>query len=112
MALSNQLAAYSDCEDLFTRAKADPVGARACFASDAQAKYFRLRLNHYRVLLRREACRIYDRNDPHFNKSDYDEFICQVKPDDAGEFWVYVSRVNNEILEVQSLSEAADGVET
>jgi len=112
MALSNQIAAYSDCEDLFTRAKADPVGARACFATDAQAKYFRLRLNNYRVLLRRESIRIYDRTDPLYGKSDYDEFICQVKEDDAGEFWVYVSRTNNEILDIQPLSEAVNGVET
>jgi len=112
MALSNQLAAYSDCEDLFSQAKADKLGARACFDLDAQAKYFRLRLNHYRVLLRRESTRVYEKIDPQFGKSDYDEFICQVKEDTEGNFWVYVSRVNNDILEVQSLSEVEDGVET
>jgi hypothetical protein len=109
MALSDQLAAYSDCEDLFSQAKADTLGARACFATDAQAKYFRLRLNHYRVLLRRESARIYEKMDAQYGKSDYDEFICQVKEDTEGNFWVYVSRVNNEILEVQSLSEISNG---
>lgn len=112
MALSNQLAAYSDCEEVFAAAKADKVGTRASFETDAQAKYFRLRLNHYRVLLRRESAQMYEKIDPQYGKSDYDEFICQVKEDTEGKFWVYVSRVNNEILAIESLSEIADGAET
>lgn len=114
MALSDQIANYADCEDLYTKAKADPIGARALFTTRAQANYFRLRMNHYRILLRREAARLYDKTHPLHGKSDYDEFLCQIKQGEDDCIWVYITRYNTEIIDIEPLSEVespTDGLE-
>lgn len=112
MALPDQIAGYKDCYELFDKAQADPLGARALLESAEKARYFRMRMNHARVLLRRESTKMYDRTDPRHNKSEYDEFLCQIREDTEGNFWVYVVRHNTEIKAVEGLSEIENGVET
>jgi hypothetical protein len=111
LALPNQTAAYEDCEELFDRSFHDSVGARAQFPTEAAAVYMRLRMNHYRTLLRRDSCRTYDKTDPRYNKSIYDKLICRIRQDTEGLWWVYVERHAQTLGVVESLSEieATDG---
>jgi hypothetical protein len=107
VALTDQIAAYTDCLDIFDRAIEDRVGTRIQFKTFAEAHMFRMRLNHARVLVRRESQRVYERNDPRWGKSEYDILICRIKEDEEGFHWVYLERHGTEILVVESLDDSA-----
>ena len=106
MPLSNQIGAYSDCLDLWTKAVTDPVGTRALFSTYPEAFKFQARLNHYRKLEREESKRVYERSDPKWNTSEFDPLIVRIKAaaEDDG-WWVYIERHGADIITVESLSE-------
>ena len=106
MALSNQIAVYADCEMLFRHAADDKLGARAMFESEAAAKHFRLRMHQYRVLERKESRRLYDRMDPRWDKCEYDRFVCRVREDTEGNFWLYVEPFDRTVPIIEGLSAA------
>ena len=107
MPLSPQIAAYNDCFDLFEKALDDKVGARALFESWSAAFVFRNRMNYFRKLQRDQNKRVYERNDPQWNTSEFDCLIVRIKESVDG-WWVYVERNGGEIQVIESLSEEED----
>lgn len=108
MSLPIQLAAYTDCEAVFAAAIADRRGAKVKLSDWNSANNFRLRLNYYRVLLRREACRLYEPTDPLYNKCEYDSFVNRITEDD-GNYYVVVERYTLDKIEIEPISgEPAD----
>lgn len=104
MSLPNQIAAYSDCESLYAAAARDRRGAQARFRTFGDANNFRMRLNHYRVLLRKESCRVFQLTDPQFNRSEYDAFVNRIVHDeDTDEYLVRVERYAT-TLAIEALS--------
>jgi hypothetical protein len=91
MSLPEQTAAFQDCYDLFERAQNSTKGIRIPVADERAARYLRLRLNHARVLERREAQKLYERHDPRHNKSINDKFRVTYLPTVEGDgYWVYI----------------------
>ena len=94
MSLPNNISAYGDCIKYFDDAVAAPRGIRIPVGSDGEAHHLRLRLNHARVLLRDEAKRLYERNDPRWGKSEYDAFRVTKRDPASGPGepggWVYI----------------------
>lgn len=105
MSLPHQIAAYDDCVKLYETAAADPKGARACLITYGAAFRMRARMNMARYLLRQEAVRMYEPEDPRYNKSEFDYLKVTVKEDEAGEWWVYVEPHGMEMAIIESLSE-------
>lgn len=105
MALSNQIAAYEDCFDLYETAAADPIGARAMFRTESEAKLMQLRMNQARVLERDEAKRLYPREDHRWNKSGYDNLANRIREGADGSWWLYVERHGQDIVTVETLSD-------
>lgn len=108
MSLPTNLGAYTDCLDYFDKAIADPKGIRIQFADYSEAKYFSLRMSNARVLVRDEAKRLYQRDEPLWGRSEYDGL--QVKSpaqDTDGHWWVYIIPHNSRVLTVESLSDEA-----
>lgn len=104
MALSDSMAAYSDCYDYYERAR-NGKGIRILLPDDKQAGILRMRLNQARVLERRESMRIYDRTDPRYGKSENDKFRVAVRPVAEGEIgcWVYIEEWAQETLAIEDL---------
>jgi hypothetical protein len=107
MALSEQIAAYPDCFDLFDRAMAHPVGVRALFKSESAARFFQMRMNQARTLQRRDSRRAYPAEDPRYGTSEFDPLIVRIKPaaEDDGTWWVYVERHGVEITNIEELDD-------
>jgi len=90
MPLSNQVAAYKDCYELFDAAVNNEKGARALIGDHNKALMFRMRMNHSRVLLRDQSKRAYDRTHSLWGTCEYDAFIVRIKEDEEGQWWAYV----------------------
>lgn len=106
MSLPNQVAAFTDCYDLYERALHDSLGARAKLPSYKDATLYQLRLHHARSLLRLESRRIYDSADIRYNKSEFDCLKATVRMDPSGAWWVYITRHGQEVETIESLSES------
>lgn len=89
MSLTTQPAAYLDCYKLYELAIAHN-GCRAPFPTETDARYFQLRMNQARVVLRTESRRAYPTDHHLYDKSEFDAFKVQVLEDTSGEFWIYV----------------------
>ena len=74
MALSESMAAYTDCYEIYDAARDNPQGVRVLIGEYSQAGIMRMRMNQARVLERKEAKRLYDRTDPKYGKSENDKF--------------------------------------
>lgn len=107
VALSDQIAAYHDCFDLYDRAMAHAIGVRANLPSEAAARTFQLRMNYARVLQRREATRIWPKDDPKWGKSEFDPLIVRIRPaaEDDGTWWVYVERHGINLTNIEELDD-------
>ena len=119
MALSDQLAAYEDCFNLYERAKTNifaakfenpdvttlpECGARALFPTEKDATLFRMRLHQARSLARRESMRLYERTDPLYGKSEFDDLICRVHEGATPtEWWVYIEPHGQEVQAIEFL---------
>lgn len=105
MALSNSIAAYDDCFAHFDRAQAAENGIRILMSTESEANYLRFRLNQARALERKESCRIYDRTDPLYGKSENDCFRISVMRSAEGEtgFWVYIRKWHQQFDAVEEL---------
>lgn len=113
MALSESIAAYTDCLDLYDRAQADGKGVRVLVENQNAAYILRLRLNHARVLERRESMRLYERTDPKYGKSANDRFRVTMREAAEGEtgFWVYIEEWAQDHLAIEGLS-SEDRIDT
>ena len=105
MALSESMAAYEDCYDYFERARASTNGIRVLVGSRSEAYILRMRINHARVLQRREASRIYERNDPRWGKSENDRLRVKIleTAEEDGKFWVYIEPWRQDIESIEEL---------
>lgn len=114
MALSNQIAAYDDCFEVYERAWSDEVGVRVEFPSKTQASLFQMRMCHARMLQREENKRIFDKGHLSWGKSLYDKLVVRLREDTEGHWWVYVERHGQDLGTIESLSnnEAADETRT
>jgi len=108
MSMPNSLRSYTDCEELFDRAKSDPKGARACLGTLESATNMRTRMHYFRKLARLANEEIYPRGDPLHGVSVYDELVVQIIKDENAEYWLYIQPRSAKILEVQGLSELED----
>lgn len=108
MTLPDQIAAYEDCFDLFDAAKNDEKGSRALIGTRGDAKYYTMRMQKARSLQRAESRRIYPRDDPAYNKSEYDHLRVTVKEDEKGLWWVYVTRHKHEVKVIEPLSQVEE----
>ena len=107
MSLPLQMAAYGDCFELFERAKADSIGIRAFVGKKTAAERLRYRMQMARRLARDESKRLYDRDSPQWNKSEFDDLILLLRQDVDGDWWIYVERYGQEIGAIESLSETS-----
>ena len=106
MALPNQIGAYPDCIDMFERALADQKGIRVRFDAYADANNFQMRMHQLRKLLRDESRRMYERDEPAYDKSEFDGLIVRTpRADTEGGWWVYIQPHGIVITDVESLSE-------
>ena len=102
MALSNQIAAYDDCFEIFEAASA--TGSRVCFNTKGEAAHFMMRMHQARSLQRQETCRLYEPTDMRWGKSSYDRLtVRQPREDDNGFWWVYIEHASANIVAVEPL---------
>lgn len=107
MALPESAAAYTDCYELFDKALADPLGVRALIGKHGDAAAYQMRLNKARKIERDESKRLYPRDEPQWNKSQYDGLKVTLEVDTEGEWWVYITPHRKDLVVVQGLSELA-----
>lgn len=104
MALPDTPAAYQDCYDHFEKAQRSERGIRIHMPDFKSAHYLRSRLNQARVLERRQACRVYPKEDPRYNKSENDKFRVSIIETAEGDgYWVYIELWNQTVGEVEEL---------
>lgn len=90
MSLTDQPAAYLDCYRLYEAAVNSGKTARAHFTTRDQASYFQLRMHKARAIQRAESRRIFPKDSPLYDKSEFDAYQCVVREDTDGEWWVMV----------------------
>lgn len=108
MTLTNQRAAFTDCYALYQSAVDSPRGAgvRTPFPAYNKARFFSLRMNHARLLQRRDNRRIYPQTHPLYDTSDYDHLQVVVRgPDPNNEWWVEVKPHAQELAYVEPLAD-------
>lgn len=106
MALSNQIAAYGDCFEIFEQAR--ETGARVCFNTKGEAQHFMMRMHQARSLQREESCRLYEPTDVRWGKSSYDRLtVRQPIEDSDGFWWVYIEFASANIVAVERLEAPA-----
>ena len=103
MALSESMAAYIDCYEIYDAARDNPKGVRVLIGEYNQAGIMRMRMNQARVLERKEAKRLYDRTDPKYGKSENDKFRNKILEDTEGNWWLYVEPWGLSGLEIEPL---------
>ena len=108
MSLPNSLRAYEDCRALYDAATADAKGARACLGTQESCINMRTRMHYFRKLDRNANEDTYPEGHPMHGVSAYDDFVIQIRPDTAGEFWLYVQNRNAKILAIEGLSQVDD----
>lgn len=116
MALPKSMLAYTDCQEVFSRAadsaeKGGP-GVRVRLASWADANYFRMRMNNARAINRRDNAEIYSPGDPLYKASLWDALMVTIKRVD-GEFYVYVEPHGVQLEKVEEIpTEGEEQVES
>jgi len=108
MTLPDQIAAYEDCFDLYDAAKNDEKGSRALIGSRGEAKYYAMRMQQARKLQRNESRRMFPKESPAYNKTDYDSLKVTCREDKHGLWWVYVTRHRHDVRIIEQLSEIKD----
>jgi type I site-specific restriction endonuclease len=109
MALSESMAAYSDCYEHYDRAREatdrSKPGIRILVDDENQARYLQMRMNKARKLEREQSKRTFDRIDHRWNKSENDKFRVRIMPtaESDGKWWVYVEEWVQRIIEVEEL---------
>ncbi len=104
MPLSDSRLAYKDCYAFLDQALEDGKGARVPFSNFASASYFRMRCHQARTINKRENKQIYQKGDPMWGLSEYDQLVVRIKEDTEGEFWVYAEIHSTAALEIELLS--------
>lgn len=112
MSMPTSLRAYKDCEELYSRAAADPKGARACLGTYEAAIQMRTRMHYFRKLDREANLTVYPQGHPMHGESAYDEFVVQIIRDEDGEFWLYITPRSARILAIEGLSELDEVIDT
>lgn len=105
MSLPDSRLAYTDCFAMFERALNDPAGIRIRADERGHAFHLRMRLHKARQIDRDDNARTYERGDPMFGKSIYDQFVIRVKEDQESFFWVYIERATMP-THIEALSDA------
>lgn len=96
MSLPVQIAAYTDCYEIWSTAAQLRVGCRTFVGPDyAKAEYLRMRMHQARSLLRDQSKRAYPREHPLWGQSDYDAYKITLKPDEDTNYWLYVELHGN-----------------
>ena len=92
MSLTSQPGAYRDCIELYNMALAAPSGVRMPISLlETDAKYFQLRMNNARRILRDESRRVYPPDSHLHGVSEYDGLQVRVRQHAAsGIWWIYV----------------------
>ena len=88
MSLPTSLRSYIDCQKVFEAAVADPKGARVCLGTYDACINMRSRMHYFRKLDRNANADTYPEGHPMHGVSAYDDFVIQIRPDTAGEFWL------------------------
>lgn len=102
MSLPNRIAAYEDCLAAYDQALAS--GARVKFATKDEGTHFAFRMRQARALLREETKRVYPRDDPRWDKTDYDKLVVRGPMEDTeGFWWIYVELYGSKILGIEPL---------
>ena len=101
MTFSTSIKSYADCFDLFDQALASPLGIRNHCDDYGVANQLRGRLHYARNLLRKESRRLYEPENPDYDKWAYDPLLVRIRESD-GAWWVYIEhrRVAGEIQEL------------
>lgn len=105
MALTEAIAAYTDCFEIYEAAHKSPKGVRVHIGDQKAAGIMRMRMNQARVLERKESKRLYDRTDPRYGKSENDKFRNRMLEDTEGEWWLYVEPWGLMGLEIEPLED-------
>jgi len=106
--LPTSIQAYSDCYDVFERAKADPVGIRVWVGErEKDAVYLRSRMHYYRSLLRDQNAILFPKGHPMHGCCEYDVFVLRPVQDTEGDWWLYIEANIISADRIESLSEAS-----
>lgn len=107
MPVSSSRLSYDDCFTLFEKALDDTKGARYQIPGGeyGATQYFRMRMHQARALDRRDNKDTYEKGHNLYGRSIYDTLVIQLKQDDEGLWWVYVSHTEIPDGEIELLSE-------
>lgn len=89
MSLPTSLNSFRDCADIFEKALDFDLGARVAVTDWETGNRLRARMHQARVLHRKEAARMYPKEDPRHGISAWDPLICRVKQS-RGQWYLYV----------------------
>lgn len=108
MSLPTRIAAYEDCLALYARAANAKRGTRALLGTWNEAKMYQMRMHMVRTLIRDEAVRMYDSNDPRSGKCEYDNMSVTLKQDVAENWWVYVTPYTVGVYAIEDIDEEVE----
>lgn len=111
MSLPNSLGAYLDCRSLYDAALADPKGARACLGTYDACINMRTRMHYFRSLDRKANEVIYQKGDPKYGTSIYDDYVVQISEDIAREWWLYIRPRSANVLAIEGLSDVQEPID-
>ena len=101
MTQPKSLDAYRDCEEYFERAAASTNGIAITLDNPSGAIRFRLKMNSFRVLLRKQSKEVRQPEDPQYGLSPYDSYELSIDKDDPCR--VLVRRYNLRIKKLEEL---------
>lgn len=104
MALSTSPLAYAQCYEVLDQALNDPSGARLPVRTYQDGEYLRARLHQARAIDRKSSEKAYKPGDALYGQSIYDKLVVRIK-DLEGQVYVYVEQVDNQMPEVELLSQ-------
>lgn len=83
MSLSKDGRAYNDVRLAFDEALRAENGINIVCKNRAEAFHLRSRFNMYRTITRNQSREVYLPDDPHYNRSPYEELICRIPPESS-----------------------------
>ena len=91
MSLTDQPAAYNDCQLIWQKAVDTPGGIRFPFHDYNSASTFQMRMNKCRSIQRRISRQVNAPTSPKYDTSEFDSHMVQIRgPDADGSWWIYV----------------------
>lgn len=114
MSLPQSLLAYEVELDTLDRAASEPKGIRVRHPTHESAYHFRYRLYHAKKLQRAKNREIYEKGDPLYGATSFDNLVVRIRPDldenevPTGVYWVYITKNTLNPGRIESLGDDDD----